>query len=193
MAHALKARAQVVATQHTARARHGLVFPSPSGVAAALELVRGKGFKARDQQTRIAVGAQGGVNFVHIAFTGFHGQPIDEFAHHLAIDLAGALVVVVKHKHQVQIAAVAQLFAAQFAVGQDGQLGVGAVAGFQAAPAPAQGDAQHAVGQGAELVGHLFHRHHAFHVARQGAKHLGMLSPPQQVQHRLFIVVARGF
>ena len=63
-----------------------------------------------------------------------------------------------------------------------------AVAVFQALPAPTPGDAQHAVGQSAEVVGHLFHGQHVLHVAREGAEHLGVVGAAQQVEQGFLVV-----
>ncbi|MCY1552418.1 hypothetical protein D9M68_888120 [compost metagenome] len=49
-AHRIEAPGQRHAAEHKARARHGLVFPGPGGVAAALLLVVGVGLEAGDQQ-----------------------------------------------------------------------------------------------------------------------------------------------
>jgi hypothetical protein len=65
-----------------------------------------------------------------------------------------------------------------------------AVAVFQALPAPAGGDAQHGLGQGAQVIGHLLDRQAALHVARQGAKHLSVVRPAQQVQQGFVVVFA---
>jgi hypothetical protein len=54
------------------------------------------------------------------------------------------------------------------------------------------GDAQHAVGQGAQVVGHLLHGDAAFDVARQGAEDLGMVGAAQQVEQGFVVVLARG-
>ena len=128
LAHRLKARLKVGLADAKPRPGHGLVLPSPSGVAAALGLVVGKRLEVAHQQAGVAIGPQRGVDFVQIAFGGFDGQPVDDFAHVLGIDFAGLLVRVVVHKHNVQVAAIAQLFAAQLAVGQDGKSGRFAVA-----------------------------------------------------------------
>jgi len=151
-------RLQRVIAQHATGARHGLVLPRPCGVAATLLLVVRVGGKAGHQQARIAVGPQCGINFVEVTFAGFDGQPIDELAHQRAVDLAGAIVVIVVHKHDVKVAAVAQLLAAQFAVRNDAKAVVWTVPVLQAFPAPARGGAQNAVGQRAEVIGDLFYR-----------------------------------
>jgi hypothetical protein len=89
-AHRIEAGGQVVAAQHEAGARHGLVFPGPGGVAAALLLVVGIGLEAGHQQARVAVGAQRGVDLEQIAFAGLDGQPVDQLAHEGGVDLGGA-------------------------------------------------------------------------------------------------------
>ena len=155
-------------------------------------LVIGIGAEGCYQQTRVAVGAQRSVNFVQIAFAGFDGEPVDEFAHQGPVDFTGALIVVFVDKHNVQVAAVAQLQAAELAVGNDGQLGLVAVAGFQADPAPVGAGAQHRLRQGTQVVGHLLHRQPAFNVSHQRAEHLGMVGAAQKVQQVFFIVLATG-
>ena len=137
-AHCLKAYLQGAVAQDAARPCHGLVFPGPSGVGAALLLVIGVGGKAADQQAGVAVRPQGGVDLVQIAFAGFDREPVDDFAHQHGVDLARVVVHIVVHKDQVQVAAVAQLFAAELAVGDDGHIGAALVRVFQTPPAPAQ-------------------------------------------------------
>ncbi|MPM43079.1 hypothetical protein SDC9_89752 [bioreactor metagenome] len=63
---------------------------------------------------------------------------------------------------------------------------------FEAAPAPARGHAQHAVGQGREVVGHLLDGDAVLHVARQRAEGLGMVGAAQQVEQVLVVVLAGG-
>ena len=98
------------------------MLPSPGRVAAALLLVTGVGFKTCDQQARVAVRPQSGVNLKKIAFAGFKGQPGDEFSDQRGIHNRGLLVRIFIHKHDVKVASVAKFFAAQFAVGNDGNL-----------------------------------------------------------------------
>jgi len=181
-AHGVEALAQRAAAEHEARTRHGLVLPGPGGVAAAPLLVVGEGLEAGHQQARIAVRAELGVDFEQVAFAGFHRQPVDELAHEGGVDLGGALVLVVEDEDDVEVAAVAQLLAAELAVADDAELRFLAVAPAQALPAPAGGQAQHAVGQRGEVVGHLLDRDAAFQVARQGAEGLGMVGAAQQVE-----------
>ena len=66
------------------------------------------------------------------------------------------------------------------------------MAGFQARPAPGGGGAQNGFGQGAQVVGHFFDGKLAFYVARQGAKHLGVVGAAQQVEQGLVVVFAAG-
>jgi hypothetical protein len=190
LAHRIKAFVQGRITEHTARPCHGLVFPGPGGVGTALLLVVGVGGKAGDQQAGIAVGAQRRVNFIQVAFAGLDSQPVDELAHQRGIDLRRVFVVVVKDKHDVQIAAVAQFLAAQFAVGNDAKPGLRAVRLFQLTPAPAGGDSQDGIGQRAQVVGHLLHREFALDVARQGTKDFGVVGAAQQVEQAFLVVLA---
>ena len=88
------------------------MFPGPGGVRAALLLVVGVGAQGGYQEAGVAVRAQRGVDLVEVAFAGFDGQPVDQLAHQGAVDFARALVLVVVDKHNVQVAAVAQFFAA---------------------------------------------------------------------------------
>ena len=168
-----------------------LVLPGPGRVAATLLLVAGIGLKAGDQQAGVPVGAQGGVNFKQIAFAGFHGQPVDQLAHQCGINLRGLFMGVFINKNQVQVAAIAEFLAPQLAIGNDGDLGRGAVFAFKALPAPAGGHGQHGFGQCAEVVGHLFDGEHAFDVARQRTKNFRVVGPTQQVQAG-FVIVFSG-
>ena len=116
------------------------MLPGPSCVAAALLLVVGVGREAGHQQTRVAVGPERGVNLKQIAFAGFNGQPIDEFAYQVGIHLGGALVFILVDKHNVKIAAVAKFFSAQFAVRDDCQFWCCTVLVLQPLPAPVKRD-----------------------------------------------------
>jgi hypothetical protein len=142
-----------------ARARQRLVFPGPRGVAAAAALVGLEAGHRRHQQPRVAVGPQGGVDVEQLAGRRAQRQPGDELAHEGAIDLLRAvlvgLVAVVVEEDDVEVAAVAQLLAAELAVGDDGQAAVVAVALAQARPGPAQHGFEHRVGQRRQVVGHL--------------------------------------
>ena len=186
--HGVKTGGQAGPAHDATGPRHGLVLPGPRGVAAALLLVVGIRLEAGDQQARAAVGAQGGVDFVHIAFRGLEGQPVDHFAHMAGIHLLGVFGVVIVDEHDVQITAITELFATQLAIADDDHGRFIPVAVFQARPAPTGSDAQHRVGQRAQVIGHLLDAEHAFHVARQGAKLLGVVCAAQQVHQALVVV-----
>ena len=138
----LELLAHWLGAQHKAGARHGLVLPGPSRIATAPLLVIGVGGEAGDQQTRVAVRAQRGVNLKQIALAGFNGQPVDELAHQSCVHLGGLLMVVLVYKNNVQVAAVAQFFAAELSIGNDCQLGLVTVAVSQALPAPIHRNAE---------------------------------------------------
>ena len=61
---------------------------------------------------------------------------------------------------------------------------------LQPLPAPARRDTQYRFGQGAEVVSHLLDRQASFHVAGQGAKHLGMVRTAQKIKQCLIVVLA---
>ena len=172
----------------------GLMLPGPGGVAAAPDLVALEGGDRGHEQARVAVGSQRGVDVEQLAGGGSQRQPGDELAHKVAVDLLGAirvgLVGVVVQEDHVQIAAVAQFFAAQLAVGNDGKAGCLAVVLAQPGPDPAQGAAERGVGQGREIVGHGLDGDQPFNVAHQGAKELGVVGVAQGVQQRVFVVFA---
>ena len=94
---------------------------------------------------------------------------------------------VVIHKHDVQIAAVAQFFAAQFAISQDGKLRFVAMPLLEVLPHPLAGDLQHAVRECTQIIGHLLHADAFFHIARQGAKHFGVVGTAQQIEQGFFV------
>ena len=183
---------EVGTAEHEARARHGLVFPGPGGIAAALLLVVGVGVEAGHQQARVAVGTQRGVDLEQVSLAGLDGEPVDELAHEGRVCLGRALVVIVEDEDDVQVAAIAQFLAAQLAVADDAELWRLPMAVPEPGPAPLGRDAQNAVGQGAQVVGHLLHGDAAFDVARQRAEDFGMVGAAQQVQQGFVVVLARG-
>ncbi|MPM86620.1 hypothetical protein SDC9_133710 [bioreactor metagenome] len=63
---------------------------------------------------------------------------------------------------------------------------------LEPAPAPLGRDAQHAVGQGAEIVGHLLYGNAAFDIACQRAEDFGMVGAAQQIEQGFVVVLARG-
>ena len=184
----VKTLAQVVVAQHESCAGHGLVLPCPRGVAAALLLVVGIGGKRGDQHPRVAVGPQCGVNLIQITLARLDGQTVDQLSHQRGVDLAGTLVLIFIDENDVQIAAITQLLATQFAVGNDGKLVVLAMTVFETAPAPLGGDPQHRVSQRAQVIGNLLNGEFLLHVARECPEDFGMVCPAQQVQQSFLIV-----
>ena len=180
-----------------ARPRQRLVLPGPGGVAAAAGLVGLEGGDGGHEQARIAVGPQRGVDVEQLAGRGAQRQPGDELAHEGRVDLLGTLLLVfggvgvVVDEDDVEVAAVAQLLAAELAVGDDGQPRRRAVALLQARPGPAHGGVEHGVGQRRQVVGHLLHRQVAFDVAHQRAEDLGVVRVAQRVEQVLLVVLAR--
>ena len=186
-----KKLAQKLATQDKTRPSHGLMLPSPCRITAALLLVTGVGSKTGDQQARVAVRPQSRVNFKQIAFTGFNVQPGDNFSNQGGIHNRSLLLGILVNKHKVQIASVAELFAAQLAVGNDGDLrlpGWGWMFILKTCPAPLDGDAKHRFGQRAQVISHLLDRKNTFHVPGQRAKNFCMVGTAQQIQTSFFVV-----
>ena len=107
---------------------------------------------------------------------------MDEFAHKARVNFAGLLVRVFVHKHDVEVAAVAQFFSAQLAITHDGNKRLVTVTLLETLPHPAAGDLQHAVGQSTQVVRHLLDRQAALHISGQGAKHLAMMGAAQQIE-----------
>ena len=101
-------------------------------------------------------------------------------------------MLVVEDENDVEVAAVAQFLAAQLAVADDAEARFVAVLLAQARPAPAHGDAQDAVGQRRQIVGHLLDADAALDVAHQGAEHLGVVAAAQQVEQVFLVVLAGG-
>ena len=172
------------------------MLPGPGGVAAAADLVALEAVDRADQQARVAVGPQRGVDVEQLAGGGAQRQPGDQLANEVAVDLlrtvaiiGTGLVGVVVEKHHIEVAAVTQLFATQLAVGDDGEVGRLAVVLAQPRPGPAQHAIQGGVGQRRQIIGHLLDRDQALDVAHQGAEDLGMVGMAQRVQQRVFVVL----
>ena len=119
-------------------------------------LVAGVGCKTGNQQPGVAIGPERSVDLVQVALTGFDGQPINYLAYKRGVNLGRALVVVLVHKNDVQITSVPQLFAAQFAVGNDCKLRRLAVSVFKPLPAPFAGHSQNGFGQRSQVIGDFF-------------------------------------
>ncbi len=67
-------------------------------------------------------------------------------------------------------------------------MAIRAVSVLEPVPAPAGGDAQHRVGQRAEVIGHLLHAQTALYVARQYPKDFCMVRPAQQVEQSFVVI-----
>ena len=91
-------------------------------------------------------------------------------------------MVIVVNENDVEIAAVTEFFATQFAISQDRDAWLWGVALTQALPAPLQGDTQDAVGQCTEVVSNKLDGQASFNVARERAKHLTVMGATQQIQ-----------
>ena len=153
--------------------RDGLVFPGPGGVAAAAAAGSARS-RDRDQQARVAVGPQRGVDVEQPPAAVRSGQPGDQLAHARSRTTSSALrlgvVVVVVQKHHVQVAAVAQLLAAELAVGDDGEAGPSRWRLMRSRPAPAQVTRSTWRRPAPRVVGHLLHGERAFDVARTSVR-----------------------
>ncbi len=175
--------------------RQGLVFPGPRRVAAAAGLVLLEGADRRDQQTRVAVRAQRGVDVEQLAGGGAQRQPGDQLADEGCVDLLRLLGVagraIVVEEDDVEVAAVAEFLAAELAVGDHRQPRLGTVALLEPRPGPAQRDRDQRVGQQRQVVGDLLHGQFTFDVTHQRAKDLGVVRAAQRVE-QLFLVVFAG-
>ena len=136
MAYLVKLGRQTGQAHDKASAGHGLVLPCPSGIAATLLLVIGIRLKLRDQHARTAIGAQGSIDLIQVTLASFDGHPIDELSHIVGIDFLSTFIGVFVHKHDVQIAAIAQFLAPQLAITNDGNCGRFAVTIFEPIPTP---------------------------------------------------------
>ncbi len=177
----LEARADGQIARAAARPGERLMFPGPRGVAAAAALVAVEGLDAGDQQPGIAVGAQPGIDFEQTACGGVRGEPPHQLAGEGGVDFLRPVRAVVVEKDDVEIAAVAQFLAAEFAVGDHGEGGLFAVTLRQFLPAPFQRQLHGGIGQGGEFVGHLLDLDQPSQIAREGAEHFGVKALPQQV------------
>ena len=141
MAYLVKLGRQTGQAHDKASTGHGLVLPCPGRIAATLLLVIGIGLKLRDQHARTPIGTQRCVDLIQITLARFDRHPIDELSHIVGIDFLSPLIGVFVHKHNVQIAAIAQLLAPQLAITNDGDCGRFAVTIFEPIPTPTGGHA----------------------------------------------------
>ncbi len=191
----LEARRDACQAGAPARPCQRLVLPGPRGVAAAPGLVVLERGHRRDQQTRVAVRAQRRVDLEQLAGGGAHRQPGDHLAHESAVDLGGLVGIglgIVVDEDDVEVAAVAELLAAELAVGDDRQLRLGPVGVLQMLPGPAHRTRQRRVGERGKIVGDLLDRDVALDVAHQCAEDLGVVGAAQRVEQQLFVGLARA-
>ena len=140
-AHRLEARRQPLDAGAPARARQRLVLPGPRRVAAAAGLVVLERRHRRDQQAGVAVRPERRVDVEQLAGGGAHRQPGDELADEGAVDLGrlvGLGLGIVVDEDDVEVAAVAELLAAELAVGDDRQLRLRPMRRLQVLPGPAR-------------------------------------------------------
>jgi hypothetical protein len=91
-------------------------------------------------------------------------------------------MIVVVEEDDVEVGGVAELLAAQLAVGDDGEarrLASGACSSLRQTSSSVQ--VEHDVGQLGEVVGQLLHAQQAGQVLRQQAEHLGVVGLAHQV------------
>ena len=171
-----------------AGAGEGLVFPCP-GVFA---LIFFEGSDAVGEEAGVAVGAQAQVGFVEAACAGGGGKPVGQAAGEAAVHVACVGVGVVVEVDEVEVGGVAEFFAAEFAVTDDGELRGVAVFFRHIRPRARQGGGEYGVGEGGELVGEGFYRPQSGEVLDGEAEDLGVLEAAQGV-HLRFGVAAAGF
>ena len=130
-----------------------LVFPRPGAFA----LVFFEGFYGVNQIAGFAVGAQPQIDIIKRARAGAAGKPGGEAAGEFAVEVGRVGMRVVKQINQIQIGSVAQFFAAEFAVADDGERrGIG-VFFRHIAPGVIEGEREDGVGQIRELVAQGFY------------------------------------
>ena len=148
-ADAVEGRLNIRRTADKTGAGKGLVFPRP-GVFA---LIFFKGGDAVGEETCVAVGAQAQVSFVEAACAGGGGKPVGQAAGKAAVHVACIGVRIVVKIDQVEVGGIAELFTAQFAVADDGELRRVAVFFGHVCPRARQSGSEDGVGKGGELVG----------------------------------------
>ena len=129
-----------------------LVLPGPGGVAAAAGLVVRRTSRSRStRRNPLPFGHRHRrVDVEQLAGGGSRRQPADQLAHERAVDLGGLVGVglgIVVDEDDVEVAAVAELLAAELAVGDDGELRLGPVRRLEVRPGPAQGAREVLVGE----------------------------------------------
>ncbi len=148
-----------------------LVLPGPGRVA----LVGLEGRQRGDQQAGGAVGPQPQVDLEEQAGGGARRQPAGQALGEQRVGLGGALVVVVEQEDQVQVRGVAELLAAQPAIGDRGEARALAEAMAQLRPDDADRQVEHPVGQLAQVIRHLFDGEAALEILDHQPEHLGVV------------------
>ena len=144
------------------------------------------------EEAGVAVGAQAQVGFVEAACSGGGGKPVGQAAGEAAVHVACIGMRVVVKIDQVEVGGIAELFTAQFAVADDGELRRVAVFFGHIRPRTRHGGGEYGVGEGGELVGEGFYRPQSGEVLDGEAEDLGVLEAAQGV-HLRFGVTAAGF
>ena len=166
------------------------MFPQPSSIGAALALVVGKRLPRTHQQTGVAIGPQCRVNFVDIAFAGFDGQPLNQLARKPRVDLPRLGVLVLVDKNDIEVAAVAQLFATPFAIAQHRKTGQDSVLCFQARPNPQSSYFNQGVSQQTQIICDLLHAQTTLYIARQCQQGFAVVRAAQHIEQAFLVVCA---
>ena len=144
-----------------------------------------------DGEAVVAVRAQAQVDVVECAGGGAAGQPCGQAVGQSGVGLPRFLVGVVKQVDQIQVGCVAEFFAAEFAVADDGEGGFVAVFFRHLLPCVLQGLVEYDVGQMGELVADGFNRPSAGQVLYGQSEGVGVVEVAQGV-HFGFGIVAGG-
>src|SRR5581483_9878532 len=145
----LESRADRGVAGRMARARERLVLPDPGRLLlVALERV-----ERGDEQAGGAAWAQAQVGLEERAGGGAAREPVVEARREARVGLARRLARVVVEKDEVEVGGVAELLAAELAVGDHREPGRALEAPRQARPGFFQRDLEHEVGERREVVG----------------------------------------
>ncbi len=161
-----------------ARPRQGLVLPGPGRA----HLVFFKGGQAGDHHAAGAVRPQRDVDVEQDAGGGVAGHPGDETLRQARIQRRCILVVVVVQEHQVEVGGIAELLAAQLAVGDHGEFRFRQMPVRQRQPDRLQRLRHQDIGQAGQVVGQLLDADGAFQVLCQQAQLLRMMQLAQHVE-----------
>jgi hypothetical protein len=153
------------------------VFPHPG----VLELVLAEGFEGHHHQAGVAVGAQAQVGLEELAGRGLGRQPGVGALAEAGVELGGFGGVVVVDEDHVEVGGVAELLAAELAVGEHRKLRVVPVAVLDLAPAHGDGEVDDDVGQRRQEVGVALDGELAGDVLGEQAEDLGVVLLAHQV------------